>query len=702
MSAPHRVAPSLTRSARWHVPALLLLGVCLAHAEVFPTGKPQQLFPGETFPVPPNWQIPTLSTGKAFHLTAYYGSFSATIQTREGPKVFSEALPWAKDCIVRVGCDQLQKPEVLKALLEGCTNPILLFGYGHFMEPDHYPGRTAAEVDAYFDQVVKAKQAFGKRFLALDYGEWTWGGLGSTTKWLEQDLELFHIPRPTNHDEGAAWWNMTWDRIFKRYQDAGIPLYSFNCSTLNHYEARKGTAITGNEIAYGNPAHDGTFIAFCRGAARQFGLPWGMYAAEYGGPGGHSSWRGHYRPDVRLLRSGAVQGPYTGFPIQQERRTLYTCYMAGANFVIKESDPSGGMLAGYDPLTVERTDPRIVALQDKAKQFAGPYALLCHELHEGIVTKHDRGTPYTPIALLFDKHHGLAFKYSFTHAIGNIPYTPADEQMRAVLNTVFPYEARPYAAGPFGEIFDVITTEAPAAVIDTYRAIVLVGQARVSPELAETLKRFVTNGGLLFTVCEQMTPELWRLAGIRDTGEMGRDAGYLRASDFYVYGTDAYDYHKVKLAGAAPLFVANNFDDRDWPVATINRVGEGCVIVATPVWLKVTGDPTRMHSLFSEIMGMIADELVPVRLRGSEVKVMYNRNAAGWVVTLMNVQGITSAAPGYKPAIRRQSAAGVTLAPRFPCAAVTEWLTGKPLAGADEVALVVPPGDIRIVEFRIK
>ena len=87
--------------------------------------------------------------------------------------------------------------------------------------------------------------------------------------------------------------------VFKRYQDAGIPVFSHNCTTLNHYEARRGTSYTGNEIAYMNPAHDSTFLAFCRGAARQFNLPWGSYAAGYGGWFGHSKFT-NKSPDERV------------------------------------------------------------------------------------------------------------------------------------------------------------------------------------------------------------------------------------------------------------------------------------------------------------------------------------------------------------------------------------------------------------------
>jgi hypothetical protein len=701
MSSPSQVRSGPAISACCVLLALLsCLG--LVSAEVYPTGQLPPLFPESTFVVPPAWRIPTLATGKTFHFTVYYGSFRATVQTPDGPKPFSQALPWAKDAIVRIGHGELEEPGVFKSLLESHTNPLMFFGYGHYMESDHYAGRTPAEVEAYFNQVLKTKQAFGKRFLALDYGEWSWGGLGGTSKWLDADLTLFNIPRPTNRDEAAHWWNLTWDRIFKQYQDAGVPIYSFNCSSFNHYEARQGAAITGNEIAYGNPGQDGPFIAVARGAARQYAIPWGMYAAEYGGPGGYTRFQGFFRPDERHFRREVLQGPYTGFPMQQQRRTLYTCYMAGANFIIKESDSATGMLADYDDRTVDRTDPRILALRDKSARHPGPYALMCQDLYENLVTKRDRGTPYAPIALLFDQNHGFAMHYSQTHAIGNIPYTPAEEQMRAVINTLFPFETTPYAAGPFGEIFDVLTTEAPTSIIRSYRALVLVGQPRVSPELAATLKRFVEQGGLLFMLCEQMTPELWALAGLRDTGQMGQDAGFLRASDFYAYSTETYDYHRVALAGAAPLFVAGKYEDRLWPVATLRRVGQGSVIVATPVWLRVNGDPSRTNGLFAEIIGMIADELVPVQVRGAQVKVMYNRNATGWVVTLMNNQGITGADPGYRPARRELSAAGVVLQPRFAYVAATEWMTNKPLTPAAELPLVIPPGDIRIVEFRLK
>jgi len=664
-----------------------------------PTGKPQRLFEKSSLEVPEKWRIPALPTGKTFHPGVYYESFRATLETRDGPKPFSEAFSFAQDAIVRILYGELRDPAVFKDLLENKRNPIMLFGEGGYLEPDYYTGQPKTEVDAYFDFVVKTKKAFGDRFIALDCGEWTWGGTTGMTPLMKKRCDtLFRIPYPKDRDEGASWWDREWDYIFKRYQDAGIPIFSFNCSTINHYEARKGTSFTGNEIAYGSRGKDGAMIAFCRGAARQFHLPWGMYAAEFPH---RTVTQGYHRPDqVRWVEKDVPFGPNCGRP-WQERRTLYACYMAGANFVIRESDPAC-MLSGYDLTAAEKADPQIRAPKDKGKTYAGPCAFQFNELYENIVKRHDRGTPYTPVALMVDRNHGFLLHYSLTHTVGNIPYMPGDAQTRAVINTIFPYESREDAPSPFGEIFDAITTEASKDVIESYRAVVLVGEARVGKELAGTLKGFVEKGGLLFMACERLTPELWGLAGIKDTGQIGQDTGYLRANDFYTHSEVGFKYRKVRLAGAEPLFVAAKAGDRGWPLATTHQAGKGRVLVGTPVWLNVEGNPGRMHGLFSEILGMIADELAPVRVSGGEVKVLFNRNDAGWVVTLMNLEGVTRAFPGSKQAVRDRSAAGVVLEPRFEYSVASEWITGEKFPGTGSVPVVVPPGEIRIIEFRLK
>jgi len=56
----------------------------------------------------------------------------------------------------------------------------------------------------------------------------------------------------------------------------------------------------------------------------------------------------------------------------------------------------------------------------------------------------------------------------------------------------------------------------------------------------------------------------------------------------------------------------------------------------------------------------------------------------------------------YKPAARDRSAAGIVLEPRFEYSGASEWITGEELAGKGPVPVVVPPGEVRIIEFRAK
>ena len=676
---------------------LLIFG-CRLHAEVYPASKSQKLFKKQSFSIPSEWRICSLPTGPKFLMSVYYTTFNTTIQTEDGPMPFWKRFTWAKDAIIRIRCAELKSSKVFNELLKNKTNPIMLFGTARYMLSHNYPQYTRRESNEILNFILKAKHAFGPRFLGLDFGEWSWGGVNGAkpVKELTSTIKLFNIPAPKNSDEATKWWNMEWDLIFKKYQDADIPVYSFNCSSLNHYECRKGTSYTGNEIAYANPAMDSIFIAFCRGAARQYSLPWGVYAAEFP----HSYYMQRYHPDELRIKSGRLLGPSSGSPLQQAQRTLYTAYMAGTNFFQRETDTNTGMLAGYDLKNIAQTNPRITALRDKDKIYAGPYAWMCNDFYENIVKKHDRGTPYTPIALMLDKNHGFVLHYSKTLALGAVPYTAAEEQIRAIINTISPNEDDCYAAGSFGEIFDVITTEASSRVINSYRALILAGRVRVDKQTAKLLQKFVENGGLLFTTCEQMTPELWKLAGINDTGQMGKSSSYLRANDSGAYNCGAYDYHKVKLTGAQALFLTNNHDNRIWPVVTVNRVGKGAVVVATPVWLNVKGNPSRMHNLFTTIMTMITDELVPVKVHGNKIKIMFNRNKNGWVVTLMNHKGLTSTNPSRK--LEKREYNTVVLKPKFEYSEATEWLTEQKLLGNKKINLTIPSGKIRIIEFKIK
>ena len=655
-----------------------------------------RLFDSVRYELPQRWAYVPYSTGQPFYMKTGFGQQDTVVQTSVGPRPFRE-LSWVKTGAIRAHYSDLLDTEskgYRRLLTE--DRPVVIAGMGSWW----------LQFDP--EVVLRVQSDFGRRFLGIDYGEWSWGGTAMQAAHLKRSCEeIYGIALPTNRQEAAAWWQMEWQRYFGRFQELGVPIYSFNATNLSHYEGRQGTAITGNEV--GNSIECTPLqYAFCRGASRQYQIPWEIYMATNDGAGvsgfgGDNSYL-FVRPDETRVVKGAQgnweQSPYTGFTTLLMKRILYGAYMAGANAFENEGHH---FLAHYDENTVLHTDPRVLVLQDQ-KTYLSPLGNLCQQFYDNVVAQRDRGLPYTPIGLLFDRNHGFVMQYSTSHTIGMLPYTNGDNQMRAITNAIFPWEKhrmmgslRTSVSGPFGDVFDCITTDASAETIASYRALVLVGRIDMDDELETKLKQFVEAGGVLLMVPEQMSDALWELAGITDTGTIGSCRWYKREWDYYPFHDEhAMEYRRVELTGAELLFFSDDefYSKRiKWPVATVNRVGLGRVIVGTPKWLMAKA--TTMQNLFSELLGTIVDELVPVRVYGDDVQVMFNRNRNGWVVTLINNSGSDNS--GGKPnALRQDLAAGVILEPRFAYSEAVEWVTGMRL---EYLSLILPPGEVRIVEI---
>jgi hypothetical protein len=109
----------------------------------------------------------------------------------------------------------------------------------------------------------------------------------------------------------------------------------------------------------------------------------------------------------------------------------------------------------------------------------------------------------------------------------------------------------------------------------------------------------------------------------------------------------------------------------------------------------VTGRPAAIPE---DRLRRLAEETLPVAVEGDPIQYQINRNRRGWVVELVQNDGV--AKTGRTPArVFPERVAKVRLIPRFGATPAREWMTGRSWTGAERVEIEVPPGETRFVEF---
>ncbi|MDQ3919179.1 MAG: hypothetical protein M3348_11950, partial [Acidobacteriota bacterium] len=138
------------------------------------------------------------------------------------------------------------------------------------------------------------------------------------------------------------------------------------------------------------------------------------------------------------------------------------------------------------------------------------------------------------------------------------------------------------------------------------------------------------------------------------------------------------------------------------PLVTVNRVGRGRVVYcAVP---DLLGLDERLVPAAAHMLAHLLADAAPVAVRG-DVEYLVNRNARGWVVTLINNRGVYKPQQGLAE-VRRDEAADVTLE-LSSVARADEWTDDEELpvkheTGRDSATLRVPPGGVRVVELVTK
>ena len=465
-----------------------------------------------------------------------------------------------------------------------------------------------------------------------------------------------------------------WDKL--------IPAQSTSSTAYAHALTQWGVKLLGMETAAVMPM-TAMRIAFTRGAARQFGGAFLYYHAPNFGDTAttFTKVQNFAGPDFFYhSRYGPTMGP----SLSWYRKSYYLYYMSGASAIYLEQggDQFFKPGPGENPLQLNP----LGRITDEFMRFA--------EKHT------DRGTPYTPIAFLLDPAHGFEMTDYPQWPFEVSQIDRSDRALRELFGVAYypglvvegepaMADRQPFVAGVFGDIFDVLTTD--NTNFSGYRAVVLGGRAEWNRSLGE----YVRNGGSVVLNAAQVKNVPEAVIGVRFTNATA-EADTARCSDGADLGGQVFRYDKVELKGATTLIAAANGD----PLVTVNKVGKGMVVfVALP---DLLGVDERVTPFAAHMLAHVFADATPVQVRG-DVEYLINRSDNGWVVTLLNNNGVYKTQQGMAQ-VDRNAYVDVSLSLRGEkILSANEWTSDTALKfEANNLAVRLAPGGVAVVELRTK
>lgn len=441
---------------------------------------------------------------------------------------------------------------------------------------------------------------------------------------------------------------------------------SLECSLAHVYAAKGGAAGLMYEAELGSTSGPWAFgTAFTRGAARQFGIPWAWYGAHLVGgfdrdgekAGGELEWPGSfvgYRDHVRR----------TAVPDKGSGRTLLRRQFAY------------GMLAGANLLIPENFHFFMFG-EKEGKKTASPYAYDINEAYEWALN-HDRGAPYTPVALLFSIHdpfdrHGYAVGNRDPFSMNAFAFTlvPTLEKDHYRLSDRKNGDLGCLWNSEFGEIWDALSpdagqpTDAFAGALKKYRAAFLVGAFDKKDTDVDALRQYVQEGGTLFVSADQIEDGLVsrEMAGVEFTDGRKPVGGCFKdekgvkiedLSEIYTVWESEPDVsaRPILLTEAGmPLAFAHDFGLGRVVTVAVKRMLPDCV------WAEADGVKAPQSKAWSVVQRKVASgeltfpivrhllrrvqsETVPVVV-GGRCQWGVNKTAEGWLFWAFNNAGVT-------------------------------------------------------------
>jgi len=403
----------------------------------------------------------------------------------------------------------------------------------------------------------------------------------------------------------------------------------FSVTGHSHYEsyaAEWGAQAVGLELGE-NIRFSQSKMAFARGASRQWDIPWSVQV---------SAW---------FHGSLTTAGPLTGGPGNARgidaghshslfERLWHHAWFAGAAQVT----PEGGGFYLFE------------------EGGAAPYTFttlgeIADDFYDLTLT-HDRGVPYTPLAIVLDRYAG--YNGFESNPWGVLPKTADDQQLLDLFQQqLFPGSAdsnnpnapnpeAPYlVATPYGEAFDVLLSTAQADKLSTYPEVLLVGDIGFDSGFVDELEAAVSSGSRL-------------LISQTHASSLGSDLARLQA------------------AGAVEILSS---------------------------W--VNPNTGRAAAISNARLDLLAEEHLPIHVSGDPVQFQVNQNSEGWVIEVINNAGVTKI-PHLPAVIDPAAIANVTLTPLVDVIAAYDWTTDAQFnLDSASIDIAIGPGQVSYIQFVI-
>jgi hypothetical protein len=506
--------------------------------------------------------------------------------------------------------------------------------------------------------------------------------------------ELLEAHRQFYTNALARKWRDTFQTETGPMWDRLIPAQSTSSTSFAHALSQWGVNLLGMETAAVIPM-SGMRIAFTRGAARQYSGAFLYYhAPNFGDTATTFTKQQNFAgPDFFYhSRYGQTMGP----SLSWYRKSYYLYYMAGASAIYLEQGQDQFFKPGPGDHPFQLNP--LGRITDEFMRFA--------EKHP------ERGTPYTPVAFLLDPAHGFEMT-DYPHWPFEVSQIDRSDRALRELFGVAYYpglvvegepaiaDRQPFVAGVFGDIFDVLTAanaQGTRSKIDSllpsYRAVVVGGRIEWTNEWIRRLNDYVRSGGTVVLNAAQIKKLPEDLLGVRllnATGEAHNARCASPGEEPQDLKGQIFRYEKVELKGAAAFMSTLSGE----PLVTVNKVGKGTVVFAGVP--DLLGEDERITPFAAHMLAHVFDDAVPLKVSG-DVEYLVNRTANGWVVTMLNNNGVFKTQQGMAQ-VDRSAYVTVTIGNQIKSA--TEWISDAPLKPENGIVTVrIPPGGVSIVELR--